>query len=136
MRCASTPRNATTPSRASSAPATIRSLSRALVAASTRGWRPGAVDPGLSTRARPVTQSLEAILFVAVMPLVGRRPAQPSQPRRFLVLHPLEHVRDQQNPLAHTPALPSRQAPQLRRPRFAAKEIYRHRPSPKHGMLS
>ena len=45
-------------------------------------------------------------------------------------------VRDQQNPLAHTPALPSRQAPQLRRPRFAAKEIYRHRPSPKHGMLS
>src|SRR5271155_2959756 len=102
---------------------------------STRGCRPGAVDPGLSTRARPVTQSLEAILFVAVMPLVGRRPAQPSQPRPFLVLHPLEHVRDQQNPLAHTPALPSRQAPQLRRPRFAAKEIYRHRPSPRHGML-
>ena len=39
--CASTPRNATTPSRCSSAPATIRSLNRALVTASTRGCRPG-----------------------------------------------------------------------------------------------
>src|SRR5438477_5102886 len=62
------------------------------------------------------------------MPLVGRRPAQPSQPRRFLVLHPLEHVRDHQNPLAHTPAFPSCQAPQLRRPRVAAKKVYRHCP--------
>src|SRR6266436_2056786 len=43
------------------------------------------VDPGLPTRARPVTQSLYAVLFVAVMPLVSRRPAQPSQPRRFLM---------------------------------------------------
>src|SRR4051794_19871286 len=64
------------------------------------------------------------------MPLVGRRPAQPSQPRRFLVLHPLEHVRDHQNPLAHTPAFPSCQAPQLRRPRVAAKKGYRHCPIP------
>src|SRR4051794_18480733 len=64
------------------------------------------------------------------MPLVGRRPAQPSQPRRFLVLHPLEHVRDHQNPLAHTPAFPSCQAPQLRRPRVAAKKVYRHCPIP------
>src|SRR6476646_12225436 len=30
------------------------------------------VDPGLSTRARPVTQSLNAFLFVAVMPFVSR----------------------------------------------------------------
>src|SRR2546421_1885522 len=60
------------------------------------------------------------------MPLVGRRPAQPSQPRRFLVVHPLEHVGDHQNPLAHTPAFPSCQAPQLRRPRVAAKKVYRH----------
>src|SRR5436190_2832203 len=30
------------------------------------------VDPRLSTRARPVTQSRNAILFIAVMPLVGR----------------------------------------------------------------
>ena len=30
------------------------------------------VDPGLSTRARPVTQSLNAVLFVAVMPFVSR----------------------------------------------------------------
>jgi hypothetical protein len=29
------------------------------------------VDPGLSTRARPVTQSLHAVLFIAVMPLVS-----------------------------------------------------------------
>src|SRR2546423_11768282 len=91
------------------------------------------VDPWLSTRARPVTQSLKAILFIAVMPLVGRRPAQPSQPRRFLVLHPFEHVRDHQNPLAHTPALAACQAPQLRRPRFAAKKVYWHYLSPKHG---
>src|SRR5271163_1845953 len=88
------------------------------------------VDPWLSTRARPVAQSLKAILFIAVVPLVGRRPAQTSQPRRFLMLHPLEHVGDHQNPLAHTPALASCQAPQLRRPRFAAKEVCRHRLSP------
>src|SRR6266699_2054491 len=41
IRCASTARTATTPSRSSSAPATIRSLNRALVTASTRGCRPG-----------------------------------------------------------------------------------------------
>src|SRR5690349_6898559 len=93
------------------------------------------IDPWLSTRARPVTQSLDAILFVAVMPLVGRRPAQPSQPRRFLVLHPLEHVGDHQNPLPHTPAFPSCQAPQLRRPRFAAKKISRH-PHPPNMVCS
>src|SRR5271168_4834450 len=46
------------------------------------------------------------------------------------MLHPLEHVGDHQNPLAHTPALASCQAPQLRRPRFAAKEVCRHRLSP------
>src|ERR1700680_799784 len=46
------------------------------------------------------------------------------------MLHPLEQVRDHQNPLAHTPALASRQAPQLRRPRFTAKEVCRHRQSP------
>jgi hypothetical protein len=102
MRCASTAREATTPSRCSSAPATIRSLNRALVTASTRAW--------------PVTQSLKAVLFIAVMPFVSRCPAQPSQPRRFLMLHPLEHVRDHQHPLAHTPALAPCQAPQLRRP--------------------
>src|SRR6187549_1659457 len=52
------------------------------------------------------------------------------------MLHPLEHVRDHQNPLANTPTLASCQAPQLGRPRFAAKEICRHRPSPKHGTLA
>src|SRR5438105_13265659 len=46
------------------------------------------------------------------------------------MLHPLEQVRDHQNPLAHPPALASRQAPQLCRPQFAAKEVCRHRPSP------
>src|SRR6266436_9105540 len=38
------------------------------------------------------------------------------------MLHPLEQVRDHQNPLADTPALAPCQAPQLRRPRFAAKK--------------
>src|ERR1700680_1286656 len=52
------------------------------------------------------------------------------------MLYPLEHVRHHQNPLADTPALASCQAPQLGRPRFAAKEVCWHRPSPKHGMLS
>src|SRR5438105_5876392 len=47
------------------------------------------------------------------------------------MLQPLEQVRDHQNPLAHTPALASCQSPQLRSPRFAAKEVYRHCPSPK-----
>src|SRR5712691_9001801 len=47
------------------------------------------------------------------------------------MLHPLEHVRDHQNPLADTTALASCQTPQLGRPRFAAKEVCRHRPSPK-----
>jgi hypothetical protein len=42
------------------------------------------------------------------------------------MLHPLEQVRDHQNPLAHPPALASRQAPQLRRPRFAAKKYAGH----------
>src|SRR5947208_2641733 len=55
---------------------------------------------------------------------------------RFLMLHPLEQVRDHQNPLADPPALASRHAPQLCRPRFAAKEVCRHRPSPKHGTLA
>src|SRR3984893_13146173 len=74
------------------------------------------VYPWLPTRARPVTQSLNAVLFIAVMPFVSGRPAQPGQPRRFLVLHPLEQVRDHQNPLADTPALASCQTPQLGRP--------------------
>jgi hypothetical protein len=39
---------------------------------STRGCRPGAVDPWPSTWARPITQSLNAVLFIAVVPLVGR----------------------------------------------------------------
>src|SRR5258707_15587808 len=47
------------------------------------------------------------------------------------MLHPLEQVRDHQNPLADTPALAPCQAPQLRRPRFAAKEVCWHRLSPK-----
>src|SRR5260370_11261590 len=46
-------------------------------------------------------------------PFVSRRPAQPRQRRCFLMLHPLEHVRDHQSPLADTPALASCQAPQL-----------------------
>src|SRR5467141_2452261 len=46
------------------------------------------------------------------------------------MLHPLEHVCDHQNPLADTPALASCQAPQLGRPRFAAKKVCRHTPSP------
>src|SRR5205823_2180350 len=79
------------------------------------------VDPWLSTRARPVTQSLKAVLFIAVMPFVGRRSAQPSQPRCFLMLHPLEHVGEHKNPLAHTPAFTSCQAPQLCRPSAAAE---------------
>src|SRR6202023_2343347 len=94
------------------------------------------VYPWLSTRARPVTQSLNAILFIAVVPFVSRRPAQPSQPRRCLMLHPLKHVRDHQNPLADTTAFASCQAAQRSRSRFAAKEIGRHRPSPKHGTLA
>src|SRR5207237_1249666 len=93
-------------------------------------------DPVLSTRARPVAQSLNTALFIAVVPLVRRRPAQPRQPRCFLMLHPLEHVRNHQNPLADTPALASCQAPQLGRPRFAAEEVCWHRPSPKHGTLA
>src|SRR5438874_2385322 len=52
------------------------------------------------------------------------------------MLHPLEHVRNHQNPLANTPALASCQAPQLGRPRFAAEEVCWHRPSPKHGTLA
>src|SRR4029077_19935704 len=52
------------------------------------------------------------------------------------MLHPLEHVRDHHNPLADTPALASCQAPQLGRPRFAAKKPCRHTPSPKHGTLA
>src|ERR1700757_4588417 len=52
------------------------------------------------------------------------------------MLHPLEHICDHQNPLADTPALASCQPPQLGRPRFAAKEVSRHRPSPKHGTLA
>src|SRR6516164_2598818 len=47
------------------------------------------------------------------------------------MLHSLEHVGDHQNPLADTPTLVSCQAPQLGRPRFAAKKVYRHPPSPK-----
>src|ERR1700756_1909838 len=52
------------------------------------------------------------------------------------MLHPLEHVRDHQNPLADPPALASCQAPQLSRPRFAAKKVCRHTSSPKHGTLA
>src|SRR4051812_27596815 len=55
------------------------------------------IDPWLSSRPRPVTQPLNAVLFIPVMPFVSRRPAQPSQPCRFLMLHPLEHVRDHQS---------------------------------------
>src|SRR5712672_256576 len=72
------------------------------------------VDPWLSTRARPVTQSLKAVLFIAVVPLVSRRPAQPSQPRRFLMLHPFEACSLSSEP-AGTPArsrvVPSAAAP-------------------------
>jgi hypothetical protein len=79
------------------------------------------VDPWLSTRARPVTQPLNAFLFnsgyAIHKPLTGSAP-----PRRFLMLHPLEYVCDHQNPLADTPALASCQAPQLGRPRPAAKK--------------
>src|SRR6516162_11319161 len=52
------------------------------------------------------------------------------------MLHSLEHVRDHQNPLAGTPTLVSCQAPQLGRPRVAAENVCRHRPSPKHGTLA
>src|ERR1700730_16662988 len=52
------------------------------------------------------------------------------------MLHPLEHVRDHQTPLADTPALAPCQAPQLGRPRFAAKEVCRHPPSPQMVRLS
>src|SRR6266436_7218447 len=52
------------------------------------------------------------------------------------MLHPLEHVRDQQNPLADTTALASRQAPQLDRPRLAAKEVCRHRQFPQTWYVS
>src|ERR1700740_802432 len=52
------------------------------------------------------------------------------------MLHPLEHVGDHQNPLADPPALASCQAPQLGRPRFAAKKVCRHTSSPKHGTLA
>src|SRR5258707_15897020 len=46
------------------------------------------------------------------------------------MLHPLEQVRDHQNPLADTPALVPCQAPQLRRPRFAAKKSMLASPIP------
>src|SRR6476619_663850 len=46
------------------------------------------------------------------------------------MLHPLEQVRDHQNPLADTPVLVPCQAPQLRRPRFAAKKVCWHRHPP------
>src|ERR1700682_6060527 len=52
------------------------------------------------------------------------------------MLYPLGHVRHHQNPLADTPALASCQAPQLGRPRFAAKKVCWHTPSPKHGTLA
>src|SRR6516225_5111315 len=45
------------------------------------------------------------------------------------MLHSLEHVRDHQNSLTDTTALPSCQAPQLGCSRFAAKKVYRHRSS-------
>src|SRR4029077_7504620 len=93
------------------------------------------VHPWLSTRARPVTQSLNAVLFIAVMPFVSRRSAQPSQPRGFLMLHPLQHVRDHRISLVDTPALAAPKAPQLGLPRFVAKEVCRHHSSPKHGTL-
>src|SRR5947209_5756574 len=51
------------------------------------------------------------------------------------MLHPLEHVGDHQNPLAHTPALTSCQAPQLCCPRFTAKKVSRHPQSPNDGVL-
>src|ERR1700757_586649 len=51
------------------------------------------------------------------------------------MLHPLEHVGDHQNPLAHTPALTSCQAPQLCRPRFTAKKVSRHPHPPNDGTL-
>src|SRR5437763_12632677 len=51
------------------------------------------------------------------------------------MLHPLEHVGDHQNPLAHTPALTACQTPQLYRPRFAAKKVSRHLSSPNDGVL-
>src|SRR6516165_1774267 len=43
------------------------------------------------------------------------------------MLHSLEHVRDHQNSLTDTAALPSCQAPQLGCSGFAAKKVYRHR---------
>ena len=77
MRCASTPQNATTPSRASPAPATIRSLNRTLVAASTRGWRPVAGDPGAADRAIPQCRPLHSGYAIR-KPLTGSaRPAAP-----------------------------------------------------------
>src|SRR6516164_4049597 len=51
------------------------------------------------------------------------------------MLHSLEHVRDHQNSLTDTAALPSCQAPQLGCSGFAAKKVYRHR-APKHGTLA
>src|ERR1700730_1399079 len=51
-------------------------------------------------------RAVDAVLFVAVMPLVSHCPAQLSQPCRFLMLHPLEHVRDHQASLADTLAPP------------------------------
>src|SRR4029077_12089512 len=74
------------------------------------------VDPGLPTRARPVTQSLNAILLIAVMPFVSRRPAQPSRPRRFLMLHPLRACSRSSEPAGtHVPSrvVPSAAAPPL-----------------------
>src|SRR6516165_542597 len=50
------------------------------------------------------------------------------------MLHTLKHVRDHQNPLTDTTALLSCQAPQLGRPRFAAKEVCRH-PHPPNMVL-
>ena len=42
------------------------------------------------------------------------RVLRPGKLARPDMLHPLEHVGDHQNPLAHTPALTACQAPQLR----------------------
>ena len=57
------------------------------------------VDPRLPPRSRNPSMPL----FIAVMPFVGCRPAQSSQPGCCLMLHLLEHIGDHQNPLETRP---------------------------------
>ena len=89
------------------------------------------IATGKTLPAPPDAKKVRAFKIYRWNRMMAKPQSSARQPRCFLMLHPLEQVGDHQNPLAHTPALTAGQAPQLRRPRFAAKEIGRHRLSQK-----